>query len=227
MQGVLNYFDRVFGAFDAEAKKFAADSPAAINKEVDAALKMAEGAVKGKKHLFFGEDGGINQRLKWAESRQQVFAALSPSGAAGTKAKIDEARQTVGKMKESLSESIVASNTPPKEIYKDADRAELIEIIKAKWAEGKVGGEVLKVGINSKAWRRDTRWEYSNKAWSKVDTSTIQGFVIVKLDDKTAAIWHINIWKDHMAQDTMKAYFVWDPKKGAEVSQKMLVGSVK
>jgi len=45
---------------------------------------------------------------------------------------------------------------------------------------------VLKVGINSQNWQRSTRWEWNrSNAWEKVDKSHVQGFVIVKQDDKT------------------------------------------
>ncbi len=116
---------------------------------------------------------------------------------------------------------------PPAEQCNGADKEELIALVKAKWAEASVDAEVLKMGINSTDWRRDTRWEYASKTWSKVDQSRIQGFVIVKAGDDMAVVHYINLVKDHMAGDKITAWNLDDPKAEPDVSQKLLLKNVQ
>ena len=60
-----------------------------------------------------------------------------------------------------------------------------------------------------------------------MDISRIQGHVIVKKDAATALIYHINFVKDHLAGDTITAYFFNDLKAEPEVTMKLALKNVK
>lgn len=229
MNGVLRYFDQQFGAFEQATQKYAAEAPAQIKKNLEDALKMAADAVAHKRHLYFGEGGGVNQQLSFARTRCSVLAAIAPNTPETTAAEqaIADATSQVKQMKASLNDAIIESNDLPNSSYAGPDKVELIGIVKTKWADSGVAGEVLTVGINSANWQRETRWEWRAGAWHKVDYSKIQGHVIVKADEKLANVHYINITKDHLAQDAIKAYFFNDPKAEVEVGDKVLLAKVK
>lgn len=229
MNSVLRYSDEVFGKFDAALKVFVASAPGLIVKTVDDAITMGEGAAAGKKHMFFGEHGGVNQRLTQAQVQLTVLAAAAPDApdTASARQKLEAARAKIKTMQSALLEGIVQSNQPPQERYSGADKAALIDLVKKKWAESGIAAEVLKTGINSQSWQRDTRWEWRARAWNKVDVSRIQGHIIVKKDATTALIYHINFVKDHLAADTITAYFFNDLKAEPDVTMKLALKNVK
>ncbi len=229
MNSVLRYFDEVFGRFDTALKGFVASAPAAVGKSVDDALQMGEGAVAGKKHAFFGQGGGVNQRLDEAQTRLNVLAAAAPDSPATVAArqKLEAARAKVKTMQAALHDDIVQSNQPPQDRYNGPDKAALIEIVKKKWAGSGIAAEVLRTGINSTAWQRETRWDWRAGAFHKVDISRIQGHVVVKKDAATALVYHINLLKDHLAGDTITAYLFNDLKAEPDVTMKLAVKNVK
>jgi hypothetical protein len=229
MNGVLAYCDEVLAKFEKAGAAFAAAAPDEIARDLESANTMARQGVENKNPLFFGEHGGINQRLNWAESRYLVLAALAPDAAstAAARKKIDATRSDIARTRESLIESIIAANTVPAESYNQADRGALLKLVESKWAEAKNPAQVLKVGINSKAWQRVTRWEYRSKTWTLVDYSWIQGFVVIKLDEKTAGVFYINIDKNHVAQDALAAYYFNDPKLPVQAGNKILLQNIK
>jgi hypothetical protein len=227
---VLRYFDGQFGNFEKAVNDFAAAAPEQINKDVDDALKMGQEAVANKRPLYFGEKGGVRQHLTWAQTRCNVLAAIAPDSAdtAAAKKKIEAANEQVKQMKASLNDAIIGSNTVPTDQYKGADKAQLVELVKSKWKESGVAGDVLKSGINSRDWTRDTYWRFNGTdTFNKEDKSKLQGFVVVKTDDKLATVHYINLVKDHLASDQVTTYFFEDPKAEADVSRKILLKSIK
>jgi hypothetical protein len=51
-----------------------------------------------------------------------------------------------------------------------------------------------------------------DEAFQKVDLSRIQGYVLVKFDDKTAVRYSVNMTKDHLSGDAVSAYLLDDVK---------------
>jgi hypothetical protein len=229
MNGALNHFDKVFGEFEQKLNQFAGNAPAAIDADIEEALKMGRDAVEHKRHMYFGENGGVAQRLGWAWTKLRLLEAAAPGSpqTVAAKRRLDSAEKEVKSMQASLLDAIVQSNQPPVETYQGSDKDRLIGLVKTKWAESGVAAPVLKMGINSQNWRRETRWEWRTSAWYKVDISRIQGFVIVKLDDKLAGIHYINLVKDHLAGDRIDAYFFNDPKEELDVLYKLPAANVK
>lgn len=227
---VLRYFDEQFDRFEKAVNDYAAAAPEQINKDVDDALKMGQEAVANKRPLYFGEKGGVRQHLTWAQTRCNVLTAISPDSpdTAAAKKKIEAANGQVKQMKASLNDAIIGSNTAPADQYNGADKAQLIELVKSKWKESGVAGDVLKSGINSRDWTRDTYWRFNGTdTFNKEDKSKLQGFVVVKTDDKLATIHYVNLVKDHQANDQVTAYFFDDPKSEPDVSQKVPLKNVK
>jgi len=229
MNSVLSHFDEVFGKFEQTLNQFVSNAPAGIDADIEEALKMGRDAVENKRHMYFGENGGVSQRLGWAKTKLTILEAAAPGSpqTAAARRKFDSAGKEVKSMQMSLLEAIVQSNQPPNETYTGPDKAQLIARVKTKWAESGVSAPVLKMGINSQNWRRDTGWEWRTSAWHKVDISRIQGFVIVKLDDNLAGVHYINLVKDHLAGDRIDTYFFNDPKQELDVPYKLPAAKVK
>jgi hypothetical protein len=230
MNGVLKFFDQRFEQFEKAAKDYATAAPGEIDKNLAEATKMGDEAVKYKRPLYFGDKGGVKQRIQWAQTRYEVLEAIDPKSPAteAAKKKIESTREQVKKMKASLNDAIIDSNRLPEERYKGADKAKLIELVNAKWKESGVAGDVLKSGITSQDWKRDTYWRFDGTdTWNKSDKSKVQGFVVVKTSGTQATVHYINLVKDHLSSDQVTAYFFDDPKAEPDVSQKLLLKSVK
>jgi hypothetical protein len=230
MKNQLKRFDEFVTKYEEAAKQYAADAPAKIEQSLNEALTMGKEAVENKRHLYFSPKGGIQQKLNQAQARADVLAALEPDSQStkDVQAKMASAREEIGKMKASLNDEIVASNQVPRDSYNGPDKAKLVELVKSKWGEANVPGDVLRSGINSSTWKRDTRWKWDgHDTFNKSDTSKLQGYVITKTDDTHAAIHYIDLTKDHLAEDKVTASFFGDPKKEADVSDRLLVKNVK
>lgn len=231
MREVVAYFDQVFPRFEQTARQYAAEAPRNIDENLNEAKTMGKQAVENKNPLYFKPDGGVNQRIGWAETRYEILAAIAPDGSATkqSRANIDAAKVEIRQMAESLNDAIVAGNTPPAESYNGPDRSELVAMVNDKWKASGNNAQVLKSGINSDGWQRETRWDWSStgKYWEKVDKSRIQGFVIVQLDGNTAAIYYVNLVKNHLNNDRIEAWYFNDPREPVQVQNKLLLSQVK
>lgn len=231
MREVLAHSERVFGEYEKALKEWLDDAPGEVEKGAAEAVRTAKEGVNNNKPGYFGEQGGVRQRLAQARETYEVLAALSPDGAGTARAKraVDEAKAATAEMGAKFIESTVASNPAPEDGYHGSDEAALVNVLREKWAKGGNGTAVLKVGVRGPNWQRTTRWEWSaaHKGWEKVDKSRIQGFVVVKVDDRHAAVWWVNLVKDHLNGDVVAAHFVSDPKKNPDVTNLVLVVKVK
>jgi hypothetical protein len=231
MQTMVRGSDDVFERFEAEAARFVEEAPGRVETTIGEALALAKQGVEEQKPAFFGAEGGVPQRLRWAEQRLAALQAAAPDAAPTKQAedKLKAARARAQEMAQSLRGAILDANRVPDERYAGPDAAALREVVKQKWAKDGNGAEVLKVGLNGKDWKRDTRWEWSrgNKAFEKVDTSRVQGFVVVKHPGDLAAVHYVNLVKDHMAGDAVQAYFVGSVKGEPAVEDLVLMKNVK
>ncbi|HEX8912671.1 MAG TPA: hypothetical protein VF796_09965 [Humisphaera sp.] len=231
MREVLAYADEVIPAFEKAAAAYAADAPAAIGRDCDDVLKMAATAAADKNPAFFKDGGGIPSQLAFARTKLSVLEAASPAGdgTAKAKARLAATEAEVVRQRASLLDAIVAANQPPADAYAGADKAALVDIVKAKWAAAAVPGDVLRAGINSDSWTRDTRWEWSSgsKSFSKVDRSRAQGWVLVKSSPTVATVYYINLSKDHLTEDKVTAHYFDDPKAEPDVTRRVPMANVK
>jgi hypothetical protein len=231
ISGVMAYADEQVGAFEKAEAAFAAAAPGRIDGALSELQKLAKEGVDNKKPLYFGEKGGIVQRFDQVDNELMVWKAIAGEAAVkGAADKVAAARADVKRMGETMLADIVATNGPPVDSYCGADREQLLGMLKAKATEGFGGkAEVLKVGLNSTQWDRDTRWKWQDaqSSFYKIDVSRMQGWVLVKASADMAAVYHVNFSKDHMKGDAIDAYFFDDPKGEVGVRQKVLMKNVK
>ena len=77
------------------------------------------------------------------------------------------------------------------------------------------------------AWTRTTKWQWSNGAFYKVDTSKIQVQLLVKYNDKLAVIRPINIYKNHMKGDTIASFPLFGLKEKLQPNELIPLAKVK
>ena len=93
------------------------------------------------------------------------------------------------------------------------------------WKKRDPNAEVLATRIPMQDWKRRVQWHYSADTWSKTDSSRIQVYVIVKHDDKLAAIRPVNIWRNHLSNDQISSEPYHD--KGEELEPHELIPLAK
>ena len=231
MRQILAASDKVFIEYDKSIATFLAAAPGEIDKFCDEAIRLAKSGVEKKKPLFFAENGGVNQTIKQAENHFAVFAAIAPDtdGVKRSRTKIDDTRKSANQMGISILESILESNRVPEDKFAETDRTEVLKILTDSWSKNGNGAAALKIGVIDKQWTRKTKWVWSNgnSSWEKVDESMVQGFIVVKLNDTQAAVWPVNLFKNHLAKDEIKAYMVFDVKGEVGVGSKVLLKNVE
>jgi hypothetical protein len=95
------------------------------------------------------------------------------------------------------------------------------------WKQSEPNAQVLAVRFPSQAWDRETLWRWQNTTWYKIDRSKLQAQVIVKVDDRIAAIRPINLWKDHLKNDQINALPLFGKDEALPPSSYMLVEKVR
>jgi hypothetical protein len=231
MQTLLKYSDGVFERFEKATADFVAAAPGQIDKHIAEALDLAKQGVDGQKPAFFGAEGGVPQRLRWAEQRLAILRVAAPDSPAAKQSadKLKDARAKADEMAKAVRGAILEANRIPQERYSGADAAALRELVNQKWTKEGNGAEVIKVGLNGQTWKRDTLWQWSraDSAFHKLDRSRVQGFVVVKQPNDFAAVHYVNLVKDHLAGDAVQAHFVDSVKGEPPVENLVLIKNVK
>lgn len=205
MENRFGYFVEQRTAFVNEALAYKEQLPGLIDADIAEAVGLAEQGVNEQKPMYFGPDSGIAQRLGWAEPKVAVLAAFDAEAAKPYQAKLAETRGQIDKMAASLSQQIIDANQPPPDRFEGADRDEVIQIAIDGWKEQQPDAEVIKAYIPSRAWERETKWEWFADAFHKVDRSSLQVQLIVKHNDGLAVIRPMNLRKNHLEGDTIIA----------------------
>lgn len=200
-----------------------------VQQELDRVIRSAKLGVENKAPAFFKPGNDIQKGLDKARLRLSALEALDPDGKAiaSVKKAIDDTAEQVKQMQEGMRAGILAANDPPPDEYRKADREAIIKVLTDKWAKEGTSSEVLKVGIVTAEWNRGVAWQKVGSEWQKSDRSKIQGYVIVKHDDRTAARHSINLVKDHLAEDKVTASFLNDPKAEPELVSLIPLAKVK
>jgi hypothetical protein len=161
----------------------------------------------------------------------RVLTSLAPDADATKRAaeKLRATRASVDQTAAQFMTDLVAANRPPADDYAGPDRDALLKLLADKWAKDGNGAPILKSGVISKDFRRQVKWEWRDaaSAWEKSDKSRNQGYVITKLSDTEAALWPIDLVKDHLSNNAVGAYFVYSPKEAITVHQRILLTNVK
>ena len=203
IEGISNHFTQTYLEFAAAAQQQIATLPGEINGHLNEARQWAAEAVSEQKPLFF--TGGIPQTLGFAEEKIALLDTLDAAKAKEMRTRLDQTRTELKKAEDSLRESIIAANELPSNNYTHDDRAALEKLATDAWKKLQPDAEVLTIRIPSDEWKRSTMWRYSNDTWYKVDHSKLQVRLIVRHDDKLAAIRAIDLWKDHLSNDKLEA----------------------
>jgi hypothetical protein len=164
---------------------------------------MADQAVKDQTPPWFSR--GIPDQVGFAEEKLALLEVPDGPAAAATRKQFDETRGYVKQQEASRREGNMASNPLPPDRYPGGDKAALAEAAVAAWTKVQSQAEVLGARIPSEEWRRETLWRYSNAWWYKIDRSRLRAQVLVKLDDKTAAVRSVNLWKGHLSGNALTA----------------------
>lgn len=209
LENRFNYFMQKRTAYVKEAQAYKEQLPGLIDADIAEAVSLAEQGVNEQKPMFFGPNSGIEQRLGWAEPKVAVLVAFDPEAGEPYQAKLAETRQQIDKMAESLSQQIIDANMPPNNNFQGEDRDAAIEIAIDGWKKQQPDAEVIEAYIPSKAWERETKWEWFAGAFHKVDRSTLQVQLLVKHDDELGIIRPLNVRKNHLKGDTLIAVPLW------------------
>ncbi len=202
--GVSNAFTQNYFEFAAAAKEQKKVLPGQIQKDLDEVRRMAAEAVEKKKPLFF--TGGIPQMLGFAEKKLALLERLDVEAAKRLKGEIAKTRADIKAKQDSLREMIINANELPADEYKADARKALEKLVSKVWKQQQPDAEILAIRFPAPNWKRSVRWQYSNGTWYKVDHSKLQAQLIIKYDDKLAVNQPVDLWKDHLSNDEVKAY---------------------
>lgn len=198
-EGAGKYFAEKHAAFASEAERQKGALPGEITSDLQKINEMADDAVKNQRPAWF--TNGIPDQIGYAVEKIDLLEALDPSAAANSRTELDALKVQLKEKEASLADSIIAANDLPPDRYTGPDRAELVNLAIAAWKEVQPDAEILKERIPRQEWKRATEWRWSSSRWYKVDHSSIQVRLVVKLDDKRAAIRSVNLWKNHLEGD--------------------------
>lgn len=177
--------------------------PASIREDLAEADKYATEAVRDQKPAWF--NGGIPQRMGWAEDKIALLNVIDPEGSKAVQQEVTAMQASLKQRADSLKELIIRENTLPGDNFAGADRDAAIAVAKSGWAVQQPDAQILAVCIPSEAWKRDTKWSYSNGTWYFIDKSRIQVRLIVADPDnpELAIDRPVNVIKDHQSGDTL------------------------
>ena len=177
--------------------------PASIQEDLAEADKLATDAVREQKPLWF--TGGIPQRMEWAEDKLSLLKAIDPAGAKAVDAKYSALVKSLEKRADALKELIIRENRIPADRFTGADREKAIQVAKSGWAAQQPDAQILAIRIPAEAWKRETKWTYSNGTWYFSDKSRLQvRLIVADHEDPARAIDRpVNVIKDHQSGDTM------------------------
>lgn len=187
--------------------------PGLFDADIAEANKLAETAIANDLPAYFGDQGGIVQRLGWAKEKLAALAAFDAKSAEAPQQKFDETVAQLKQKAESLRSKIIAANELPPDRYTGADRKELEALAVETWKVQQPMAQVLAIRIPSAQWTRDTGWRRSSRDFYLVDASTIQVQLLVKHDEALAIVRPINFAKNHLASDRVTAGAMDDIKE--------------
>ncbi|MEM9419386.1 MAG: hypothetical protein AAGA25_10105 [Planctomycetota bacterium] len=203
IEAVGNGALKSFQEFDAKIVEQKQLLPASIREDMAEADKYATEAVENQKPMWF--QGGIPQRMGWAEDKLALLVVIDPENGPAVQKEYDALQASLNQRADSLKELIIRENQPPADNFAGADRDAAIEIAKSGWAVQQPDAEILDIRIPSEAWKRETKWTYSNGTWYFSDRSRLQVrlFVADHENPKQVIDRPVNVIKDHQKGDTM------------------------
>ena len=205
MMGVFTFFTEKRKQFAGKLREHRRVLPGEIDADIAEAKKMAADAVAHGKHLFFGEQGGIAQRIKWADQKVLILTAYNEKVGAKYAKRVEETRAQLKKQAKQLEKQIIDSNRMPATAYGSEDIKSVVAVAVAAIKEQFADAEILATRVPSSAWERDTRLRYSSGQFYRIDGSRLQVLVFVKAGDGLAVCRPVNLYKNHLKKDAVSA----------------------
>ncbi|MFI4883213.1 MAG: hypothetical protein ACIAQU_11575, partial [Phycisphaerales bacterium JB064] len=227
IEGAGNGFLQNHAEFMAEAEKHKAALPGEIREDLATATRYAEEAVAAQKPMWF--TGGIPQVMGFADEKIVLLAALDARAGATMREQYEATQASLKKQADQLRDLIIRENTMPADNFQGADREKAIETAISGWKVQQEDFTLLKVRIPAEAWKRETKWTYSNGTWYFSDRSRLQvRLLVADTENPELAIDRpINVWKDHQAGDTMIGVPLWGIDDELQPSSYMLRSKIK
>ncbi len=225
LESISRHFVKQFNRFAAAAQQQKAVLPGQIQADVDRATAMVSEATAKKNPLFF--TGGIPQQLDMAGQKLALYIALDPQGAHALQRKINQMRQGLKQQQAALKDQIIESNELPPDRYTGSDRDAVSKIATEAWKIVQRGAKLLAIRIPSQGWKREVMWRNQTGSWYKIDRSKLQVQLIVKHDDKLAVVRPIDLWKNHLSSDQIKAFPFHEKDAELQPQEFLLLEKVK
>lgn len=197
-------------AFESSMKSYA--SVENITQDVEHVRKMLNMAIQNQAPAFFQPGNDISNRQQSIALRIRVLEKISPNSPElkqSQKIAMTLANE-VQQAQRSLLDSILQLNQLPTDNYRKADREELLKLVRETWLKSQPKEKPIQVGLIGTDWTRTKKWEIQNRTLYEVDRSRIQGFVVVAHDQKTVALRHIQINRDHTNNERTTAWNLSD-----------------
>ncbi|MGD1915530.1 MAG: hypothetical protein ACFCBV_05025 [Phycisphaerales bacterium] len=227
IEGVGNGFLKNHAAFMERARAEQLALPGKIREDLATAQRYADEAVAEQKPAWF--NGGIPQVMGFADAKVTLLASLDATAGASMREQYDATQARLKTQADQLRELIIRENTMPADNYTGEDRDKTIAIAVSGWKVQQDEFEVLKVRIPAEAWKRETKWTYSNGTWYFSDRSRLQVRLLVADHEnpELASDRPVNVIKDHQAGDTMIGVPMWGFEDELPPSSYMLRSNIK
>ncbi len=211
LERLVNHLLEARRAFGREVAAYGAKLPVLIDADLAEADRIADLGVAEKKPLYFGKGSGIEQTLGFAEVKVGILETLDAGQGAAYRRKLDATRAGTEKRAESLRVEIIRNNSLPEDRYQGGERKAHVGTAAEAWKKLESGAKVLGARIPSADWKRVTEWRWGTDSFYKVDYSWIQVQLLVEYDGKLAVIRPVNLYRNHLQGDQIKASPLYQP----------------
>ncbi|MEQ8844416.1 MAG: hypothetical protein RIB58_06135 [Phycisphaerales bacterium] len=227
IEGVGNGFLKNHAEFMQRARTEQQALPGKIREDLATAQRYADEAVAEQKPAWF--NGGIPQVMGFADDKIALLAAIDAQAGAAMREQYDATQANLKRQADQLRELIIRENTMPADNYTGEDRDKAIEVAISGWKVQQEEFQLLKARIPAQAWKRETKWTYSNGTWYFSDRSKLQVRLLVADHEnpELAIDRPVTVIKDHQAGDTMIGVPLWGFKDELQPSSYMLRSKIK
>ena len=228
MVNKLNYVDEKLTDVEKAAGELTKSLPADVAAQIAEIETMIATAVSDRKPLYFGPQGGIEQKLGQVDQSLKLLTTLDPAAGETASDALLRARDKSKVAQEALSQDIINNNKKPAEQYNGPDKEDLRQRIIENWKQAHPDNEIVLVVFNTAGWSRTTRWDWNEarKGFEKVDYDRLQPKLFYKLDDMRAVEVPIELRKDYM-KDGRLSINPWDIEAEPSVQSIYLLENLK
>lgn len=185
-------------------RAFKGDAPAVLAESLQDAMSIASDALdQGRFQAFTGLNSEMRMALLKPTAVVRVYEVLpniTDAEGVALRRQYERGLQEIEGLKEKARDRIVAENRFDPDSYSGSDAAAIKAKAKAgfEFVHGKQ--TILEARIPSDQWTRHQGWRWSkiDRAYSKVDYSTIDAYVFERTNGKIATYWRFTVQKRHL-----------------------------